>query len=140
MPFWRGQGDPMKSLITAILFLSSFTLGQGTSTQKDTSAKPHQKIVQASDHDMMAKCMESMAKALPVAEKTLNDMKAALGQMKDADPAAKRLAELNVQMWEAEVGHMKEMATTHDAMKTKMKTMHSGMDSMKDDKETDSKK
>jgi hypothetical protein len=74
-------------------------------------------------HSMMTKCMESMKKHLPEAEKHLAEMKATLGKMKNEDPAAKHLAELNVQMWEAEVAHMKEMAAMHDSMTEKMDSM-----------------
>ena len=120
----------MKSiLLTATLLLSLSMWGQ-TATPPSRAAMPHNHEHAAQgakpDHDMhstMTKCMESMKKQLPQAEKNLAEMNAALEKMKNDDPAAKRLAELNVQMWEAEVTHMKEMAAMHDSMKEKMESM-----------------
>ncbi len=118
----------MKPVLISITLLFAISMaGQATTPPAD---KPHQHDHAAAtapraDHDMhamMNKCMESMTKALPIAEKNLADMKAALAQMKTEDPAAKRLAELNVAMWEAEIGHMKEMAAMHDKMKDAMKS------------------
>lgn len=127
----------MKFVVLAAFLLTCPLWGQTSSAPSPRAGKPQATATAKSSPEsaMMTQCMESMKKGLASAEKNLTDMKAALAQLKTDDPAARRLAELNVQMWENEVGHMKEMAAMHDKMKGEMKdhmkSMHSDMDSMK---------
>lgn len=126
----------MKSFaLLAILFASPSLWAQaGPATPQATPGPQQHQRWAAGHHDMMAQCAESMKKGLASAEQNLTDMKAALAQLKTDDPAAHRLAELNVQMWENEVAHMREMAAMHDKMQDEMKAMHDRMHSMNDQK------
>ncbi len=100
------------SALLLVLFLSPYFMAQ-----EPAPTPPHHDMHHSDMAAMHAKEMQHMKDEVSKMRDTLNQMKSNLDKLKD--PAVKQQAQLDVDLWEAMVGHMEgmvNMMSAHEGM------------------------